>query len=227
MTAVRRILTNDGSHSLYLPELRETYHSTHGAMQESRHVFIKNGLDAWADRQDGQISILEVGLGTGLNALLTALWATENRIAVKMVSIEAYPLEESVWRSLNYADQAGHEFAGEWWEALHSGPWNEEFRVNEFFHLTKVHRKLKEFTWEQASFHLVYYDAFAPGKQADMWDPEALGKVIPCLKEGGFLVTYCAQGQFKRDLAALGMKVEPLAGPPGKKEMTRAVKNIS
>ncbi len=221
---LQRIVTEDGSHSLYIPSMRETYHSTHGAIRESEHVFIRHGLQEAAEKTSGEIAIFEVGFGTGLNALLTAAWAAANRRTVRMTSIEAYPVEEEIWKSLNYPEQVDDTQASAWWELLHESDWNTEIKIHDNFYLTKVHDKIENFVGKPDSMDVIYFDAFAPGKQAEMWSPDILKKTVTCLKQGGFLVTYCAQGQFKRDLFSLGLDVEPLAGPPGKKEMTRGIK---
>lgn len=224
---LERIVTEDGSHSLYIPSMRETYHSTHGAIQESQHVFVRHGLENMAGLTADDLSVFEVGFGTGLNALLTAAWAAKNGLTVHMTSIEAYPVEEEIWNNLNYPEQLDQPEAGAWWNAMHSSAWNEEIQIHEHFYLTKLHQKLEDYSTHSAFADVIYFDAFAPGKQSAMWTPEMLKKTLTCLKHGGCLVTYCAQGQFKRDLAALGLEVEPLTGPPGKKEMTRGVKKTT
>lgn len=221
---IELIVTGDGSHSLYLPELKETYHSTHGAMRESMHVFIRNGLETLPQPCGQSLSILEVGLGTGLNALLTAQWAMEHSSTIHMISLEAFPVGADIWENLNYAAQTGHPEAGTWWKRIHQSPWDEEAKINDHFFLTKLQVRLEDFRSTGKTFDLVYYDAFAPNKQPEMWTPEVLGKATGTMKKGGILVTYCAQGQFRRDLRALGMDVQTVAGPPGKKEMTRAVR---
>ncbi len=225
MSAVPRlIMTEDGSHSLYLPDMKETYHSTHGALQESEHVFIRHGLDSAAGRIADLINVFEVGLGTGLNVLLTALWSAKAERPVHMTSIEAFPVTREIWEALNYAGLIGDPRAAEWWQSIHASIWGEEIQIHKHFKLTKIHDRLENHKLKENNFDVVYYDAFAPGKQASMWEAEMLRKTAGGLRPGGCLVTYCAQGKFKRDLSELGLVVEPLAGPPGKKEMTRACK---
>ncbi len=218
--SVELVTTGDGSHSLRNTDLDETYHSMHGAVQESRHVFIANGLDVFLQKLADPLRVFEVGFGTGLNALLTWRWARKHRRHVHYTSIEAFPLEPSVWSKLNYGEHLGH---GDDVRTLHRVPWNVETRVEEFFTLFKIHGDIQ--SWESSeAFHLVYFDAFAPSKQPEMWTLDVLSKVVGAMMTDGVFVTYSAKGQLKRDLNTLGLLVETLAGPPGKKEMVRALK---
>jgi tRNA U34 5-methylaminomethyl-2-thiouridine-forming methyltransferase MnmC len=219
---ITRITTEDGSHSLYIPDLRETYHSTRGALQESIHVFIRQGLENLSKDQD--INVLEIGLGTGLNVLLTAHWAEKNQRNVSLTSIEAYPLDKKLWQSLNYAELIDHKDAGEWWLSIHDSPWETPVLIHPYLNLRKHHTKLEDFEPAPASFDIIFYDAFAPSKQAEMWSKKMLEKIVSCMKNGALIVTYCAQGQFKRTLNELGVEVQTLDGPPGKKEMVRGIK---
>jgi tRNA U34 5-methylaminomethyl-2-thiouridine-forming methyltransferase MnmC len=214
------IITEDGSHSLYNAVLDETYHSRHGALAESRHVFIHNGL-AQSLSADRAIQVLEVGFGTGLNALLTWQYAREARQRVEYVGIERFPLSEELWRRLNYgtALNAEREFA-----ALHEISWNEPHELETCFHFLKLNIGVEDFEASDTLYDVVYYDAFAPEKQPEMWTSETLSVVVRSLRPGGILVTYCAKGQFRRNLRGLGLEVESLPGPPGKRAMTRARK---
>ena len=210
--------TNDGSHTLYLPDLNENYHSHHGAIQEAQHVFIDHGLIPLLHSYR-QLKILEVGWGTGLNCLLTCLSSVNCK--VKYTGIEAFPLDISIHRQLNYTHYLQNSF--ELYEQLILASWGKETIVNENFSLTKTNIKIQE--WESSDqFDLIYYDAFGPRAQEDMWRKETLEKVICGLKKDGIFVTYCAKGQLKRDLKELGCFVESLPGPPGKREMTSATK---
>ncbi|SKC76889.1 tRNA (5-methylaminomethyl-2-thiouridine)(34)-methyltransferase MnmD [Ohtaekwangia koreensis] len=215
------ITTSDGSHSLLNTELDETYHSRHGAVQESIHVFIKEGLDYFLRRQNAtDIAILEVGFGTGLNALLTLQRAQEIPNSIHYTSLETYPIPEEIWSKLNYIDSVGLK---EKFDQLHQAPWNSATYILPNFELQK-----RNVTLQQADlstgFDLIYFDAFAPNKQPEMWEIDVLKKVVDAMKIDGVFVTYCAKGQLKRDLKSLGLVVETLAGPPGKKEMVRGVK---
>lgn len=215
-------ITNDGSHSLLHKELNETYHSVHGAIQESKHVFIENGLSCWWALNSHRIAnVLEVGFGTGLNAFLSAMLSLESQVGINYASIEAFPLAREVWSRLNYPDSLGHR---ELFEKLHDVSWDSEHELMPSFRLTKYYSTLQTVKLLPEAFDVVYFDAFAPSKQPEMWDLSMLEKVVNALAPGGILVTYCARGQVKRDLASLGLAVETLSGPPGKKEMTRASK---
>ena len=215
------ITTADGSHSLLNESLNETYHSVHGALQESLHVFVKHGLAFVAQKNSLPIEIVEVGFGTGLNALLSLQFAQQHQRRIHYFSIESSPLTEEVWSKLNYAASTG---LTEEYSALHGAKWNLEQLITPHFHLTKLHSTLHDATIPANRADVVYYDAFAPSKQPELWELGMFTKMFNCLKPGGVLVTYCAKGQLKRDLKALGFIVETLEGPPGKKEMVRASK---
>jgi tRNA U34 5-methylaminomethyl-2-thiouridine-forming methyltransferase MnmC len=214
------VTTADGSHTLLNTELDETYHSRHGAVQESEYVFIKQGLNYWLDQNDqNQVTILEVGLGTALNAWLTfRLQELETR-ELRYFAIEKFPLTQEVWQQLNYANHDQELF-----EKIHSLPWNTWQQVTPQIRLFKSENTLQDVELFSLEFDLIYYDAFAPNKQPEMWTFEILRKVVEKLRMGGVFVTYCAKGQLKRDLKALGLEVQSLAGPPGKREMIRAIK---
>lgn len=219
--AIEIFTTSDGSHSLLNTELNETYHSTHGALQESIYVFIQKGFEFTAERnQLREIHILEIGFGTGLNALLTLQKALGHSVNVYYTTLEVFPLDEEVWRNLNYAESLGmtEDFA-----RLHLAKWNEWQTLSPNFHLLKLNGTLQQLDLSASLYDVVYYDAFAPSKQPEMWELPVLEKVIRQLKPNGTFVTYCAKGQLKRDLKTLGLQVETLEGPPGKKEMVRGV----
>jgi tRNA U34 5-methylaminomethyl-2-thiouridine-forming methyltransferase MnmC len=222
MSNITIITTTDGSHSLLNVSLNETYHSVHGAMQESIHVFIRNGLDFFCERSSvDPVKILEMGFGTGLNALLTAQCALETKRHIHYTTLETFPLAKEVWSHLNYA---GSPVAKDLFQQIHEAEWAVEKPVHPFFTQLKIETSLQQASLAPASFDLVYYDAFAPSKQPELWDIGLLKKVTDALQPGGVFVTYCAKGQLKRDLKGLGLTVETLAGPPGKKEMVRALK---
>ncbi|MBX2897221.1 MAG: tRNA (5-methylaminomethyl-2-thiouridine)(34)-methyltransferase MnmD [Cyclobacteriaceae bacterium] len=220
MPDIRVILTGDGSHSLLNAELDETYHSRHGAVQESEYVFIEQGLKFWLERnKQEQLTILEVGLGTALNAWLTLRVPAVAALQIRYFAIEKFPLVQEVWQQLNYATHDRPLY-----EKIHNLPWNTWQQVALHAALFKSENTLQQIELPDIHFDLIYYDAFAPNKQPDMWTVDMLQKVVLKLQTGGVFVTYCAKGQLKRDLRALGLEVESLPGPPGKREMIRAVK---
>lgn len=222
MSSLKIITTSDGSHSLLNEELNETYHSVHGAVQESLHVFIQNGLHYFREKfMPKNISILEIGFGTGLNVLLAMQAAKQLPIPFQYTTLEAFPLEEKVWSELNYADNLNlkNEF-----HMLHQVSWQEKHGILPTFQFQKQHIKLQDVILEPSSFDIIFFDAFAPSKQPELWEINVLHKVTGALRKNGVFVTYCAKGQLKRDLKNLGLKVESLPGPPGKKEMVRATK---
>ncbi|MDX2001194.1 MAG: tRNA (5-methylaminomethyl-2-thiouridine)(34)-methyltransferase MnmD [Chitinophagales bacterium] len=216
---LKLITTADGSHTLYVEELDEHYHSLHGAIQESKHVYIQAGFEQLHNQPS--IDILEMGFGTGLNALLTALVPYCG--LVRYSTVEAYPLEQGAIDALNYAVQLGAK-AGSLFHLIHHSPWGVPLEVNPSFFITKLKGSLQAQSFAHESFDLVYYDAFAPTVQPELWQLDILTQVAKWMRPKGILVTYCAQGSFKRHLKQLGFTVEAIPGPPGKKEMTRAIK---
>jgi len=218
------IITEDGSHSLYVPELKETYHSFHGAVQESRYVFIQHGIDFFTTQGATSVKVLELGLGTGLNALLVAEWAQNKGVNVEMVSLEAFPVEAKLALELNYAKHLQDEEATLWYENIHNSAWNIPFKVNEFLTVKKIDQKIEDTELEN-DFDVVFFDAFAPNKQSELWELPILKKTFDAQASAGVFVTYCAKGQLKRDLREIGYEVETLPGPPGKKEMVRGLKS--
>ena len=221
--SLQLITTSDGSHSLLNSELNETYHSVHGALRESIHVFIKHGLEFFAGQNSlVTIHIFEVGFGTGLNALLTLEYALKQGCQIHYTSVEAFPIDHTTARSLNYPDALSMTDAREYFERLHAAPWDVEAVIAPGFTLLKKKTSLQEITL-MPEYDVIYFDAFAPSKQPEMWELSVLEKVRNAIKPGGVFVTYCAKGQLKRDLKTLGLVVETLPGPPGKKEMVRGV----
>jgi tRNA U34 5-methylaminomethyl-2-thiouridine-forming methyltransferase MnmC len=219
--SIELITTSDGSHSLLNTSLNETYHSVHGAMQESKHVFIKNGLEFFANQNSkSPIQIFEMGFGTGLNALLTKLWSDETEREIHYTSLEMFPLEKGLYEQLNYPDS---DSSKEIFLELHRAPWNND-EVFSNFTLKKIQGNLESITFAPESFDIIYYDAFAPSKQPQLWEKAMLEKVISWMNEDSVFVTYCAKGQVKRDLKTGSTNVETLSGPPGKKEMIRVLK---
>lgn len=215
----KTIETEDGSHSLYVEELDEHYHSTKGAIQESRHVFIQAGLHY---TKVNPVNILEIGFGTGLNALLSILYAEEHSCAINYTAIEKYPLNAQIAAELNYARLTGDQ--NNYFENIHNTAWGTFQPVAPFFNLKKTEADMP--AWHsQDTFDLIFFDAFGPDKQPEMWSQSILNKMYSTLKENGILVTYSAKGLVRRRLQAAGFNVEKIPGPPGKHHMTRAVKN--
>ena len=220
--------TADGSPTLYVPALDEHYHSHHGAAQESRHVFIAAGLVPLLDAGRGQpgqppLRLLEVGLGTGLNALLTLQQAQAAGAAVAYDGYETLPLPPATvaalapqWASAPALSQAFYQ--------LHAAPWGEAGALAPGFLLTKIQAPVQTATLPAEQYDLIYFDAFAPEKQPELWMEEVFAKLYAAAAPGAVLVSYCAQGQFRRNLRAAGWLTEKLPGPPGKREMTRARK---
>ena len=213
-------ITEDGSSSLRVPELDETYHSSHGAIQESKHVFIGAGLVPLLNSKN-PIRIFEVGFGTGLNAFLTLIEAQKSGVAVEYLGIEKYPVAEDLVSELNYPELLNED--GDAFLSLHNCQWNIRNQISPEFEIEKLKGSLLEFE-EKKSVNLIYFDAFGPDKQPEMWSLDILKKCYEMLEFGGIFVTYSAKGQLKRDLKAIGFKVETLPGPPGKFQMTRAIK---
>lgn len=219
MNDLELIVTSDGSHTLRNPRLNETYHSVHGAARESAYVFIDNGLRHFHERvpEVTSVSILEVGFGTGLNAWLALKFSITHHVHIRYVTLEPFPLEEAVWSKLNYAAEDRLNF-----ESIHRAAWETPVAIHPDFTLLKLRCGLAELATTEL-FHVVFFDAFAPSVQPELWDVAVLHKVVNLMKPGGVFVTYSAKGQVKRDLKGLGLTVETLPGPPGKKEMVRAV----
>jgi len=215
--------TADGSHTLHLPGLAEHYHSVHGAIAESLHIFIHAGLDEVSRSRD-EISILEIGFGTGLNALLTCIESNRKAISVNYSSIELYPLKEEIYSELNYPELIDFPGADEIFKKLHSSSWNQNNPITESFSLHKIHSSLEDYLPPAGFFDLVYFDAFGPDVQPGMWSEEVFKKMALALKSNGILVTYSTKGTIKRNLKAAGFDIEKLPGPKGKREILRAKK---
>ena len=217
------ILTGDGSHSLKLTGVDEHYHSTHGALQESRHVFIQHGLLALSG-YNPPLNILEVGFGTGLNALLSLYQAIKGKLNVKYLALEPFPLEAREYSALNFATAIGEPILASNLLALHQAPWGTMQALHPEFSIHKVKEPIQSVTLPAKAFDLVYFDAFGPEIQPEMWTDAVFNKVSAAMKPGALLVTYSAKGSVRRNMKAAGLQVEKLSGPPGKREMTRAVK---
>lgn len=219
---IKIITTEDGSHSLFDEELNETYHSTRGARGESLHVFIKEGLDYFLSHtESAEVRIFEVGLGTGLNAFLTAQFAENHSQKIHFSSLEPFPIVKEIYEQLNFHESPEEK---KLLQDIHQKNWESTVEITHFFQLHKTTSRLEDFVSDQ-QFHLIYFDAFAPSKQPEVWSLDNLKKCYDLLENDGILTTYCAQGQFKRNLVEAGFQVETLQGAMGKKEMVRALKS--
>jgi tRNA U34 5-methylaminomethyl-2-thiouridine-forming methyltransferase MnmC len=218
-------ITADGSPTIYLPKIDEHYHSMHGAVQEAKHVFIENGLKNFLNQTE--ISILEIGYGTGLNALLTCLVVDKNKsVNISYLGIESNPLTIEENLQIDYSKQINDSTCTEIYHKIIESKWNETEKITPNFQLSKSLIKLEDFPLQANNFDLIYYDAFGPRAQSEMWEIERFEPLFQSLKSNGILVTYCAQGKFKRNLKEIGFMVESRPGPPGKREMTVAKKLI-
>lgn len=212
--------TADGSYTLYVPELDEHYHSVKGALTESQHIFIEMGLKHSSAPEP---HILEIGLGTGLNAFLTLLAAEEMQRKVYYTGIERYPLAEETLRQLDYPGIIGKKHEEDYY-AIHQAPWEKETNLSPWFTLHKIEGDFTRHTF-QKGYDIIYFDAFAPEKQPEMWEQSLFNTLYNVLNEGGILTTYCAKGVVRRMLQTAGFTVERLPGPPGgKREILRATK---
>ena len=212
-------ITSDGSHTLYMPDMDEHYHSVNGAIQESEHVFIEAGLHRLSKKE---IRVLEIGFGTGLNAFLTLLDSRQADRHITYYSMELYPLDIALVQNLNYGKVlcAGEE---DMFMALHEAPWNQSASITPNFTLHKMKGDCNQAELPN-EIDLVYFDAFAPDKQPEMWNQELFNKLYFRMNEGGILTTYCAKGAVRRTMKESGFSVERIPGPPGKREMLRATK---
>ena len=213
------IRTSDGSDTLYVPEIDEHYHSVHGAVQESKFIFINNGLNYI---KAGSVRIFEAGFGTGLNALLSAEVSARDNREIFYTSIEKYPLPENIINSLNYKDFVS-EKSKKIFNSIHSCRWNRPVKLSRNFTLLKIEGDLLTYNIE-GKYDLIYFDAFGPDKQPELWTKEVFMRIADIAYPNGILVTYSVKGEVKRALKENGFKVTILTGPPGKRHILRAVK---
>jgi len=216
------IKTLDGSTTIHLKEWDECYHSKHGAIQEAKHVFIKNGLSLFGDKP---VSILEIGFGTGLNAFITFLESNQKQQKIDYVGVEAYPVDASEVLEMNYVTELGALEFDNIFEKMHKCEWNSKTEISTSFSLTKRKQFFDEID-DYEIFDLIYFDAFGYRVQPELWSTEIFQKMYNSLKPNGVLVTYAARGVVKRSMISVGFTVEKLAGPPGKREMFRATKSV-
>lgn len=213
-------ITEDGSHTLFVPKLNEHYHSVHGAIQESKHIFIDTGL---RNCSKSQIKVLEIGFGTGLNAFLTALESEDNNLNISYTTLELYPITLLDANKLNFPKllNSSKEIL---FEAIHAAKWEEREQITSQFSILKHHldfSKPQNFVTKE-KFDVIYFDAFAPEKQPEMWTLPIFQKIYSLCEPDAILTTYCAKGSVRRMLQEVGFEVERLPGPPGKREILRA-----
>ncbi len=214
------IITADGSSTIHIPEWNEQYHSKHGAIQEAYHVFIKSGLSLYKNKE---IRVLEIGFGTGLNCFITLLESKKHNLKIDYVGVEAYPISNNEVEALNYTSELKAEDKSSVFKQIHDCVWEERLKIQDDFYLTKQKKFFKEID-DENTFDLIYFDAFGARVQPELWTEEIFEKMYIALKNDGVLVTYSAKGSVRRAMLAVGFVVERLEGPPGKREMLRAIK---
>ncbi|UMB53439.1 tRNA (5-methylaminomethyl-2-thiouridine)(34)-methyltransferase MnmD [Lutibacter sp. A64] len=214
------IITSDGSSTIHLPEWNEQYHSKHGAIQEAKHVFIKSGLSLFTDKK---ISILEIGFGTGLNSFITFLEAPKFNLNINYVGVEAYPVAAEEIEKLNYVSELIAIDSKHIFNQMHKQEWEFKNELTHNFSLTKRKQFFNEIK-DINTFDLIYFDAFGARVQPELWTETIFKTMFNALKNGGILVTYSAKGSVRRAMQSVGFIVERLPGPPGKREMLRALK---
>lgn len=216
------LITSDGSTTIHLSDWNEQYHSKHGAINEAYHVFIKNGLDII---KLDEIAILEIGFGTGLNAFITFLEVAKSTKNIDYVGVEAYPVETSEVKQLNYVSELNAQEFNSIFDEIHHASWEEKNQISTNFSLTKRQQFFQDIDDENV-FDIIYFDAFGVRVQPELWTEEVFLKMCKALKTNGVLVTYSAAGSVRRALQTVGFKVERLPGPPGKREMLRGIKGV-
>lgn len=220
MVGNKIFLTEDGSHSLFSEKHGVSYHSKYGAIQETEHVFINAAFRH--QLPSSSLSILDIGFGTGLNAFMTLLEAKKENIQVNYTAIEAFPVSLENASNFNFHEIL-HQPAEEFLQ-LHQVDWENAHRISDNFIFEKKQMRFEELNF-QNQFDIIYFDAFAPNAQPELWEENILQKMFDALKTGGVLTTYCAKGVVKRTFKKVGFTIEAIPGPPGKREMTRALKN--
>lgn len=209
--------TKTGEYTIYIPSMDETYHSRNGAISESQHVFLQEGLD----RTQGNIQILEVGFGTGLNGILTAQYAAEKQRSIFYHTLEPFQVPFDLVEQIGYGELLNNK---ELFNKLHAAEWEQKEKISEYLTLHKTAQKLEYITLEDNRYECIFFDAFAPKKQPELWNAVIFQKLYNATKPGGLLTTYSAAGQLKRDLKAAGYTLEHPPGANGKREMTVAIK---
>lgn len=219
------IKTSDGSTTIRIPEWDEQYHSKHGALQEAYHVFIKSGLYHYLKipPSKSDIKILEIGFGTGLNALITLLEAEKNKLSIDYTGVEAYPVGKEELSQLNYSSLFENVNAEGYFRNLHRTAWETSNKITDFFNIEKQQKFFKEIT-DKEKYNLIYFDAFGARVQPELWEEAIFQKMYNALQPKGILTTYSAKGSAKRAMLKVGFEVDKIPGPPGKREMLRAQK---
>jgi len=220
------VLTDDGSSSIFSAEVNQYYHSHFGALQESMHIFIESGLCSDMLSHLEHISILEIGFGTGLNALLTYFKAKELHKKTYYEALELYPLISQEVEELNYPAILPYSFATKVFTTLHHAPWHTKQIISENFTLQKRQTSAVNANYTPNTFDLVYFDAFSPEAQPELWTKEVFESIYAAMKNGGILLTYCTKGSVKNTLKEIGFQIKKLPGPIGKREILRGFKNI-
>lgn len=218
-TGIKVVITADGSPTLHVPGLNEYYHSVKGAVQESQHVYIKNGLN---NSEKKQVRLFEVGFGTGLNASLSCMEAEKRRICLCYHTIELFPVEKEIWQEMLINLKKSVELA-EVFKLVNEAAWDSEIQISPFFKLKKIRGDMVHYRSE-SSYDVIYFDAFAPGVQEEMWSRRIFGKIFRMMNPGAVLSTFSASGPVKRNMEAEGLVVKRIPGPPGKREIITAVK---
>ncbi len=216
----RRIIkTADGSTSIFVEELNEYYHSVHGARSESEHVFIQYGLAQIKGKNS--IKLLEVGFGTALNALLSCLYAMQNGICIEYHAIEAFPLQKNEIEALQFANNKEESAI---FSKIHQADWNKKQIITDQFIIFKEDKKLQQVNLPLSYYDVIFYDAFSPNVQPEMWTAKILQKITAAMQKNGVFTTYCVKGEIKRILKSQGLEIIKQIGPKGKREILNAIK---
>jgi tRNA U34 5-methylaminomethyl-2-thiouridine-forming methyltransferase MnmC len=216
------VITGDGSTTIRIPDWNENYHSSHGAIQEAKHVFVTHGLDVFQNQDE--ISILEIGFGTGLNAFITFL-ETLTKVKVNYVGVEAYPISAAEVAQMNYVSELKAAPYATNFEKMHASDWEHEIAITAQFNLTKRKQFFQDIN-DKNQYHLIYFDAFGYPLQPELWSEAIFVKMYEALLPGGVLVTYACRSVIKNAMLAAGFSIEKLPGAPGKREMLRATKDL-
>ncbi|MBU2996884.1 tRNA (5-methylaminomethyl-2-thiouridine)(34)-methyltransferase MnmD [Cellulophaga baltica] len=217
------IKTSDGSTTIQIVDWNEQYHSIHGAIQEAYHVFIKNGLSLF---ENESIAILEIGFGTGLNAIITSIESEKRNLKIDFVGVEAYPVNNEEILQLNYLEELNVPDYKDQFTEMHASEWGKPCEISETFSLTKQQKFFIDIK-DVDAYNLIYFDAFGARVQPELWTEDIFLIMFKALKKNGVLVTYAAKGSVRRAMQAVGFQVERLPGPPGKREMLRATKLLN
>jgi tRNA U34 5-methylaminomethyl-2-thiouridine-forming methyltransferase MnmC len=217
---VRIMETKDGSHTLYSPDFDEVYHSRNGAVTESRHIFIDSGIAACAL---SEINVFEIGFGTGLNALLSWIYAEHNKVKINYHSSELYPVSNDILAQINYTNLVGHK---DKFQMLHDAGWNETVVLSPHFSLHKINLSVLDMHLTFSNINMIFFDAFSPEKQPEMWTTAIFAEMFDMLAPDGMLVTYCSKSYVRKNMQQAGFEVKKLPGPHGKRDMVRARKPL-